>query len=67
MLKYKAIYDQLKSLQDKRHFTEADINGMISQYELNLGQINNSVKSYQAPLHSSSNGSSTRSNGPKPF
>ena len=66
-LKYKALYDQLKNIQDKRHFTEADINGMISQYESNLNQINNSVKSYQASPSHNSNNSSIRSSGPSPF
>lgn len=40
----KGLYDSLKQVQEKRHYTSADITGMISQYNAQLSQINNQVK-----------------------
>lgn len=40
----KGLYDQLKTIQEKKHYTSADINQMISQYSAQLNQINNQVQ-----------------------
>ena len=40
----KGIYDQLKQVQEKRNYTEADIDQMISQYGAQLSQINNQIQ-----------------------
>lgn len=40
----KGLYDQLKQVQEKRNYTEADIDQMISQYSAQLNQINNQIQ-----------------------
>lgn len=40
----RGLYDQLKMIQEKRHYTSADITGMISQYNAQLNQINNQIQ-----------------------
>lgn len=40
----RGLYDQLKMVQEKRHYTSADIMGMISQFNSQLNQINSQVQ-----------------------
>ena len=40
----KGLYDRLKQVQEKRNYTEADIDQMISQYSAQLNQINNQIQ-----------------------
>ena len=50
----KGLYDQLKQIQDKRNFTEADIDQMISQYSAQLNQINNQIQQNMGNYQSNS-------------
>ena len=68
----KGIYDQLKQVQEKRNYTEADIDQMISQYSAQLNQINNQIQQNMHSYHSnSSTGASQHldplAGGPNPF
>lgn len=56
----KGLYDNLKMVQEKRHYTSADINGMISQYNAQLNQINNQI---QQNMNNRQNNSSFSSQG----
>ena len=48
----RALFEQLRLVQDKKHYTNADIDQMISQYSAQLNQINNQIQqnmnSYQS-------------------
>lgn len=44
-LRYKALYDEIKKIPDRKKYTDADINALISQYTTNSNQINNSINS----------------------
>lgn len=69
----RGLYDQLKTIQEKRHYTSADITGMISQYNSQLNQINNQIQQNLNSHQSSSNvnGASQHldplAGGPNPF
>lgn len=51
----RGLYDQLKTIQEKRHYTSADITGMISQYNSQLSQINNQIQQNMSSHQSNSN------------
>ena len=40
----RALYDQLKLVQDKKHYTDADIDAMVSQFNAQMNQINNQIQ-----------------------
>ena len=70
----KGLYDSLKQVQEKRHYTSADITGMISQYNSQLNQINAQVKqsinSHQTNLNNNQGPAQhldPLASGPNPF
>lgn len=68
----KGLYDSLKMVQEKRYYTSADINGMISQYNSQLNQINNQIQQSAINYQSNSQSSATQhldplAGGPNPF
>lgn len=69
----RGLYDQLKTIQEKRHYTSADITGMISQYNSQLNQINNQIQQNLNSHQSSSNVNGATQHldplagGPNPF
>lgn len=69
----RGLYDQLKTIQEKRHYTSADITGMISQYNSQLSQINNQIQQNLNSHQSNSNVNGATQHldplagGPNPF
>ena len=74
----KALYDQLKMVQEKKHYTSADITAMVSQFNAQLNQINNQVQqnmnSYQSnsgvgnrQINSAAQHLDPLAGGPNPF
>ena len=68
----RGLYDQLKMIQEKRHYTSADITGMISQYNAQLNQINNQLQQNTNPHQNTPGTGATQhldplAGGPNPF
>lgn len=65
----KPLYDQLKLVQEKKNYTDTDINAMISQVNSQLNQINNQIQ--QNTFQNQSSGPVQHhdllSSGPNPF
>jgi hypothetical protein len=64
----RTLYDQLKMIQEKKHYTDTDIQAMITQFNAQINQINNQV---QQNIQNQSNNTPNQhinplSNGPIP-
>lgn len=66
----RALYDQLKMIQEKKHYTDTDIQAMITQFNAQLNQINNqvqqSIQNQSSNTHTPNQHVNPLSNGPIP-